>query len=221
MNECNAILAGVMEYEEAWQLQKDILRLRTDKLVNDTLILLEHPHVITIGRNGNMNNILANKDVLENKGIKTYTIERGGDVTYHGYGQIVGYTILSLDKFSRDIHTFVAKIEELFITLLKNEYNINSTVDKKYPGIWVNNKKITAIGFSVKKWITYHGFAFNVNTDMEYFKLINPCGIMDRGVTSLQEILGEKVEIPMLQTKIIEYFKNVFEYENIVYKDIV
>lgn len=219
MDTCDAILAGVVEYEEAWNFQKELFQKRVCKEVNDTIILLEHPHVITIGKNGNMDNLLTDDETLRRKGIKTYKIERGGDITYHGYGQIVGYIIMSLDKFGRDIHTFVSKIEELFITLLKNEYNINAEVDKQYPGVWVNNRKIVAVGFSVKKWTTYHGFAFNVNTDLTYFNLINPCGIKDRGVTSLEEILGEKVEISLVQQKIMEYFQKVYDYKIIVYKD--
>jgi lipoyl(octanoyl) transferase len=213
---CNYILPGIMEYSEALVLQEELLKMRYQKSINDTLILLEHSHVYTIGRNGNIENLLISESLLNEKGIKVFKTTRGGDITYHGPGQIIGYPIFDLNLHGRDIHCFMSLIQNLFLKLLKYEFGIRARIDIKYPGIWIENNKIIAFGFGIKKWITYHGFAFNVNTDLNYFSNIFPCGIRDKGVTSLQNVLGVKLEINKIIDIILRYFKEQFDYDEIL-----
>lgn len=206
------ILPGKIDYKEALELQEKTLELRQQDKIPDTLILLEHPPVLTLGRRGEYDNILFSKEALEAQGVKVYEINRGGDVTYHGPGQIVGYPIMDLTKMGRDVKEYVYKIEEVFIRLLLNEYGIIAHRDeKKYTGVWVGNEKITAIGIAVKRWVTMHGFAFNVNTDLSHFKWINPCGITDKGVTSVEKLIGKKIDLNKMNQLVIQYFCEVFE----------
>lgn len=206
-------LLGMVDYKEALDIQKKILSLRKQNLIDDTLLLLQHPNVLTVGRRGGLSNILASKEVLDTNSITIYEIDRGGDVTYHGPGQIVGYPILDLNNYGRDIHEFVRQIEEIFIRLLQEEYNIIAARDPKYTGVWVKNDKITAMGFAVKKWVTMHGFAFNVNTNLENFKLINPCGIIGKGVTSLEKLSGYSHDIDKVIEQVVKYFSIVFDVQ--------
>lgn len=191
-------------------LQEKLLFLRQKKEIPDVFILLEHPPLLTLGVRAKESNILVPEDILSEQGISVYRINRGGDVTYHGPGQIVGYPILDLNDQGRDIHLFVSKIEETFIQLLKNEYGITAGRNQKHTGVWVGDDKITAIGISVKKWVTMHGFAFNVNTNLDHFKWIIPCGIKDKGVTSLKKLLGYELDMDKLNNQVIEYFANQF-----------
>jgi len=199
-----------MDYNEALMLQEKLLFLRQKKEIPDVFILLEHPPLLTLGVRAKESNILVPEDILSEQGISVYRINRGGDVTYHGPGQIVGYPILDLNDQGRDIHLFVSKIEETFIQLLKNEYGITAGRNQKHTGVWVGDDKITAIGISVKKWVTMHGFAFNVNTNLDHFKWIIPCGIKDKGVTSLKKLLGYELDMDKLNNQVIEYFANQF-----------
>ena len=208
----NFIRLGLTDYKKALEIQEKLLALRQQNAIDDVFILVEHPSVITLGRSGSYSNILLHKDQLESTGVSVYEVNRGGDVTYHGPGQIVGYMIMDLNKQGRDIHKFVGKVGEVFIRLLKEEYKIDSNLDRgKYTGVWVGNEKITAIGISVRKWVTMHGFAFNVNTDMENFKWICPCGIKDRGVTSLKQITGVTHDFEKINEQVLNYFCKVFE----------
>lgn len=207
----NISLLGKVEYQEALLLQQRLHSLRVEDKIDDTLLLLEHPPVITMGRRGTWNNILISQQMLKNMGVEVFEITRGGDVTYHGPGQIVGYIIMNLSFFEKDIKRFIWQIEEVFIKLLKDQYGINAYRDEqKYTGVWVDDKKIVAIGIAVKKWITFHGFAFNINTNLNHFNWIVPCGIRDRGVTSLKELLGHEVELEMVCKEVGEYFCKVF-----------
>ncbi len=207
----DVIKPGLLSYKKALELQEELHEKRIRGLINDTLILLEHPLVITLGRRGLRENILADADILLSHGVEIFDVTRGGDVTYHGPGQIVGYPIFDLNKRGRDVKLFVENIEEVFIRLLKNEFDITAKrEDKKYTGVWVDNNKITAIGIAVKKWVTMHGFAFNVNTNLEHFSWINPCGITDRGVTSIEKIKGEKQDMNKLNEAVLKYFMGVF-----------
>lgn len=209
---------GRVEYQHVLILQEKLLDLRLQGKIDDTLILVEHPPVITIGKNGKDSNILANRERLRMDGVNIYEVSRGGDVTYHGPGQIVGYPIMDLNYFGKDIHDFVWKTEEVFIRLLKDIYQITAYSEpKKYTGVWVNDEKIVAIGIQVKKWITMHGFAFNVNTQLEHFRWIVPCGIPDKGVTSLQKITGSPQDLNMLNQLIIKYFSHVFQMQVVNY----
>jgi lipoate-protein ligase B len=213
MDECSIILPGILDYTDALNLQEEILKERINDVVKDTIILLEHPHVFTIGRRGKIENLLIPEEILNKNSICLYRVERGGDITYHGYGQLVGYPIIKLDRFQKNISNYVEKLQEVFIQLLKNEYNIDAKPNPNYPGVWVGQKKITSIGISAKKWVTYHGFAFNVNTDLNYFNMINPCGIKHLEVTSLKALLGRSVNMDEVRGKVIQYFKEVFGYK--------
>lgn len=207
------VLLGNVDYNIALDIQEQLLKLRQLEEIEDTMLLLEHPPTITIGRNGKLNNIITPEEVLRAQGINVYRVNRGGDVTYHGPGQIVGYPILDLKKHGRDLPDFFRRMEETFIQLLLQEYEITGERDSKYPGVWVGNDKITAIGCAVKRWVTMHGFAFNINTHLEHFSLINPCGITEKGVTSLQKLLGKPLDLDIVNKQVITYFSKQFNLE--------
>jgi len=203
---------GMIDYQAALDLQEKLLKEVMSGERDDTLLLLEHPPVITIGRSGSHSNIVADEDVLRSQGVGIYDVGRGGDVTYHGPGQIVGYPIMDLKKHGRDIRAFGQKIEEIFIRLLKEEYGVYAHgEEKKYTGVWVGEEKITAIGIAVKHWVTMHGFAFNVNTNLEHFKWIIPCGLEGRGVTSLAKINGCNQDFEKVNNLLADYFCSVFD----------
>jgi len=197
---------GLTDYDEALDLQIQLVKLNQAKSVNDILLLLEHPPLITLGRRANEKNILATKHQLDMAGIKTFDTDRGGDVTYHGPGQIIGYTIFDLNNYGKDIRQFVRKLEHIFVRLLKSKFNIAASIDPKHTGVWVNGEKILAIGLSVKRCVTMHGFAFNVNTNLDHFGLIVPCGIKDKGITSLSCLLGCELDL----NAITEFIKSGF-----------
>ena len=210
---CNFVQLGRMSYEEALELQGDIAEARRDNRIEDTLLLLEHPSVITIGRSGNSKNILASREILEREGIRLYTVDRGGDVTYHGPGQLIGYPIINLANYGKDIHSYVYRIEQSIVNLLKREYAVETEIVQGYVGVWYGTEKIAAIGVAVRSWITTHGFAFNINPDMNHFAMIHPCGIRDRGVTSLSRILNRKVAVDEVAKKYPKYFGEAFDAE--------
>lgn len=208
--EANIINIGLIPYGRALGIQKQLLEMRQKGLINDTLLLLEHPPVITLGTRGNYNNIYAEKEELEKNGVEIFEVGRGGDVTYHGPGQIVGYLIFDLNGYNRDVRLFVNKIEQSIINLLKNDYNIAAKSESgKFTGVWADEKKIAAIGISVSSGVTMHGFAFNVNTDLKHFNWINPCGL-NRGVTSLSELTGEKQDMKRVYAAVENYFVKEF-----------
>lgn len=210
----NVCRLGRMEYGAALAVQLALLDLRQRHRVEDTLLLVEHPPVLTLGVRGDPTNVLATEDTLRANGVSVHRVERGGDVTYHGPGQIVGYPIIDLNGHGRDIKRFVWNVEEVFIRLLQERFGIAANrEEKKYTGVWVGHGKITAIGIAVKRWVTFHGFAFNVNTDLEHFRWINPCGITDRGVTSLEALLGHKVDFDGMNAAVAEAFAAVFGME--------
>jgi lipoyl(octanoyl) transferase len=209
------LLPGFMEYNEALKLQQKLLKARQEDQIQDTLLLLQHPPVLTMGKRAQEGNILLPVDILKDRGIDVVYINRGGDVTYHGPGQIVGYPIMDLNNYGRDIRNFVSNIEEIFIRLLKEEYDIIADRDTEHRGVWVGNEKITAIGFSIKRWVSMHGFAFNVNTNLEHFNWIVPCGITEKGVTSMQKILGYSLDMDKVIDQVIEYFTGVFNITEI------
>ncbi len=211
----NIIDLKKIKYDDALEVQRKLVDARQKGLIEDTLLLLEHPPTLTLGVRGQYSNILVPEEYLKKNNIDVYEISRGGDVTYHGDGQIVGYPIFDLTNYERDIKQFIWNIEETFIRLLKNEYQIDAhREDKKYTGVWVLDNKITAIGIAVKHWVTMHGFAFNVNTNLEHFNMINPCGLTDKGVTSLERLTGEKQDFEKLKQMVLKYFCEVFEFES-------
>ncbi len=214
---------GVIEYKQAWDYQQDVLNKIVDvktqnKPTDSYLLFCEHPHVYTLGRGGAENNLLLNSQQLKEKGVSFYKTNRGGDITYHGPGQIVGYPIIDLEAFSLDIRQYIYNLEEVIIQTLKT-FQINSERLEGARGVWldVNDKqrvrKICAIGVRSSRWVTMHGFALNVNTDLFFFNHINPCGFTDKAVTSMQKELGEKLNLSEVKQEIIQKFGKVFQTE--------
>lgn len=206
---------GIVDYGEALELQKELLVKRQNEEIPDTLILLEHPPVITKGKRTAEGDVLLPEKVLEKQGIGIFEIDRGGEATYHGPGQIVGYLIFNLYEKQRQLKQFVANVEEIFIRLLKNEYGITADRDLKHRGVWVGDSKITAIGISIHKAVTMHGFAFNVNTNLDHFNWIIPCGITDRGVTSVEKLTLRKEDMNKLKKLTGKYLTEVFGYTEV------
>lgn len=210
----NLVDLGRMSYGQALKIQKAAVDSVREGIIDGTFFLVEHPPVLTMGRRAERSNILASNDVLKSEGVELFDIERGGDVTYHGPGQIVGYPVLDLTKFDKDLHKYVADIEEVFVRLLHNEYGIETKKDKgKYTGVYIDNRKITAIGIAVRKWISFHGFAFNVSTNLKHFDWIIPCGLSDRSVTSLELETGLSQNFSRVKKLTAEYFEKVFGVE--------
>jgi lipoyl(octanoyl) transferase len=208
---------NLIDYKEAWDLQKEIHHLRTEEKIGDILFLLEHPHTYTLGKVADKNNLIGSEEYLNRNKISVYDIDRGGDITYHGPGQIVGYPIINLNNWQKDTHKYLRSLEEVIIKTCK-EYGLNGIRDDKYTGVWIkyNNsdlsKKIAAIGIKVSRWITMHGFAFNVNTDLSLFSGIIPCGINDKEVTSLKRELKKEINIEEVKSSLINNFIQVFNY---------
>lgn len=202
----NYVDLGLIEYGKALDIQYKLHQKRQAGEIEDTLLLLEHSPVLTLGTRGEYSNIYFPKELLEKQGIKIFEVNRGGDVTYHGPGQIVGYAIMDIKALGGDLKDFVHKMEQSIINLLKDKYAFNAyREEKKYTGVWVDDKKITAIGIEAKKWVSMHGFAFNVNTNLEHFKLINPCGL-SKEVTSVESLTGKKEDINELKPMLAAYF---------------
>ena len=208
LRKLNIVNLGIVDYREAHQLQKRLLQEHIEGRGSDTLLLLQHYPVITIGRSGSRSNILLTESALAAAGIEVCEIERGGDVTYHGPGQLTGYPIINLQHFRKDVHWYLRQLEEVIIRVLTG-YGITGERVEGYTGVWVGNEKIAAIGISVRRWITYHGFAFNINPDMSHFQMITPCGITDKGVTSLERLLGYRVDIDEVADRTASAFARV------------
>ncbi len=209
---------GLIEYDKALELQYKLLKKRQQNLINDTVIFVEHPHVFTLGKRATDSQIKITEDRVRELGIKICRINRGGEITYHGPGQIVCYVILNINNHNRSIRKIVHNIEEVSIQLLKENYNINSYRHEKHRGVWIKGNKITALGLEIKKGITMHGFAFNLNTDLKYYDLIIPCGIKDMGVISLNKILGVKEDKGKIKHLLLKYFVEVFMYKTYTFK---
>ncbi len=216
---------GFKDYKECWDYQEELLdeivNIKKENRDNNTqnptpnyFLFVEHPHIYTIGKGGDMSNLLISKEQLEQKGISFYKINRGGDITYHGQGQIVGYPIFDLENFFTDIHKYIRFLEEVIIRVLA-EYGIKSQRSEGETGVWLDvgtpfARKICAIGVRTSRWVTMHGFAFNVNTNLGYFDHIIPCGIKDKAVTSLQAEKGEEIDVEEVKQKIIKHLLEVF-----------
>ena len=219
---------GLIDYKECWDFQEEIFaktieiksnnrRKRTSVETKNTMIFCEHPHVYTLGKNGDENNLLVNEEHLKTREALFYRINRGGDITYHGPGQIVGYPILDLENFFTDIHKYLRLLEEAVILTLR-EYRLNGERSDGETGVWFDvgspkARKICALGVKSSRWVCMHGFAFNVNTDLTYFENIIPCGILDKQVTSLQKELNTKVDIAEVKQKLKTHIANLFEME--------
>ncbi|MGE5440476.1 MAG: lipoyl(octanoyl) transferase LipB [Bacteroidota bacterium] len=206
---------GLIDYEKAWELQRKTFDLRRNKDVPDTLYLLEHPHTYTLGKVADRKNLISSENFLKEKGISVYDIDRGGDITYHGPGQIVGYPILDLTEWKQDTHLYLRSIEEVII-LTCRDYGLHAGRIEKLTGVWIEDRKIAAIGIKVSRWITMHGFAFNVNTDLSLFQGIIPCGITDKSVTSLSKELGYDPDMNEVKEKLVNNFKRIFNYDSVL-----
>ena len=209
---CHVEQLGTVDYAEGLRLQAERIALRKAGEIPDTLLLLEHPHVYTLGRNAKRENLLISEERLAQLGAQLFATDRGGDITYHGPGQLVGYPIFDLTKHRRDIAWFMRSLEEVFIGVAR-DFGIEAGRIAGAPGVWVGNDKLVAMGVHISRWITSHGFAFNVNTDLRYFDSIVPCGLRDKGVTSLAKLLGRPVEMALVVERVIEHFGTVFELE--------
>ena len=203
-----------IDYKEAWDLQKDIFELRYKKEISDVLLLLEHPHTYTLGRVADKAHLIGSQDYLDKNKISVYDIDRGGDITYHGPGQIVGYPIIDLNQWQNDTHKYLRGLEEVIIRTC-SYYGINASRDPKYTGVWVENRKIAAIGIKVSRWITMHGFAFNINSDLSFFNGIVPCGIFNKEVTSLSKELNTKIDIQEVKRILVDNFISFFGYDSV------
>lgn len=195
-------------------MQKDLLSRRNLDEIVDTLLLLEHPHTYTLGKVADPANLIGSEEYLKEKGISVYNIDRGGDITYHGPGQVVGYPIINLKDWHMDTHLYLRSLEETIINVLA-DYGLESGRREGFTGVWLEDRKICAIGIKVSRWITMHGFAFNINTDLNFFDGIIPCGIKDKEVTSLEKELGTRVELNEIKEKIINNFVDIFEYDEV------
>jgi lipoyl(octanoyl) transferase len=229
LNPCHIVDLGLMGYAEAYALQKRVVAARKANVIEDVLLLCEHPHVITLGRNGKRENLLASEPVLRQKGVEFHASDRGGDITYHGPGQIVGYPILNLSAIRRDVVWYVRMLEEAMIRATA-EFGIAAERVAGKTGIWVDveesssslatrhsppgtSEKLAAIGVHISRWVTSHGFAYNVSTDLRYFDLIVPCGIADCKATSLEKLLGRNVEEKEVAPRIANHLGKLFGLE--------
>jgi len=219
---------GVIDYKEAWDYQQMLfdqtvnIKFENRKLpenhrvkTKNHLLFCEHPHVYTLGKSGKPEHLLVSESELKELQATYYKINRGGDITYHGPGQLVGYPILDLDHFFTDIHKYLRYLEEVFIKILA-DYGLKGERSDGETGVWLDTgtpkaRKILALGVRASRWVTMHGWAFNVNTDLSYFNHIVPCGIFGKDVTSLEKELGEKVPMEIIKAKAKEYFEEIFE----------
>jgi lipoate-protein ligase B len=209
---CSVYQLGKIAYGDAYHLQQKLLVKRLNGLIEDTLLLLEHPPTITVGKSGELENVLASPAQLAESGVSLIFTDRGGDVTYHGPGQIVGYPIFDLRERGKDVHRYLHNLEEVLIRTL-NDFAIKSGRDSGHAGVWVKDKEIAAIGLSVRKWVTMHGFALNVNTDLARFSLINPCGFTDRKATSMARLLDREIPIESVTEKLLAHFAAIFDIQ--------
>ncbi|CAA0154457.1 Lipoate biosynthesis protein B LipB (Octanoyltransferase) [Tenacibaculum maritimum] len=219
------------DYKETWDYQSDLLQSIIDLKIKNRregtniptknyFLFVEHPHVYTLGKSGNMSNLLLNEEQLRQKGATFYKINRGGDITYHGPGQIVGYPILDLENFFTDIHKYLRLLEEAIILTI-GEYGLKGERSEGETGVWLDvgtpfARKICAMGIRTSRWVTMHGFALNVNTNLGYFDNIIPCGIRGKAVTSMEAELGRKISEEEVKSKILVHFKTLFEVESFI-----
>lgn len=209
MNKIFHIDLGLTDYNSTWQLQKQIHKYKQLNKCKDIIITNQHNHVYTLGKSGDRNHLLINASELNSRGISYYEIDRGGDLTYHGPGQLVCYPIFDLNNFYPDSHRYLRDLEEVIILTLKH-YGIVSHKDEEFTGVWVGEEKICAIGIKVSRWITMHGLAFNISNDLGYFDNIIPCGIFHKGVTSMERLLGREIDIEEVKNLVLKNFETVF-----------
>jgi len=196
---------GHRPYREVWDLQKEMQAKRINIEIEDTLILVEHEPVYTLGKNADENHLLQNRD----ESVDVFQIERGGDITFHGPGQLVGYPILDLSNYKKSVSWYMRTLEQVTIDVL-DEIGIEAKRSEGLTGVWVGDEKIAAQGVRISRWVTMHGFALNVNTDLSFYDGIIPCGIFDHGVTSIEQLLGEKQDMEIVKQVVIKKFNQNF-----------
>jgi lipoyl(octanoyl) transferase len=209
INSCYAVWLGKMDYSSALDLQMEICRLKKQGFEPDVLLLLEHPPVITLGRNAKAGNLLVSREGLRNYGVDLFEIDRGGDITFHGPGQLVGYPILKLGRGEQDVHAFMRHLEDSLISLLA-WHGIHSWRRDKLTGVWTSKGKIAAMGIHISRWITRHGFALNVTTDLSFFQMIIPCGLVGQSVTSMEAVLSRSFNVRDVASDYTYEFGRVF-----------
>ncbi|MDD2485904.1 MAG: lipoyl(octanoyl) transferase LipB [bacterium] len=208
---CRYLNLGSIDYDKAYHCQRHLVDAVIAESSDEHLLFLEHPPVLTIGRGGGRHNILADDDLLQREGIAVREIDRGGDVTYHGPGQLVGYPILNLNHHGRDIHLYLRHLEEALIRMLA-DFGLKGERSPGLTGVWVGGAKVAAIGVGARRWVTFHGFALNIDPDMDHFKLINPCGITDKPVIAMKDLLG-KVDPVLVRERTLLAIAEVFNLD--------
>jgi lipoate-protein ligase B len=203
---------GLIDYKKAWDFQHQLWSRRVNNELPDMLLILEHPHVITLGRRGNRSHLIAPPEALEAMKIPIFHVERGGDITYHGPGQMVVYPILNLRDYGYRLIQYVGQLEEVIIQVLK-DFRIEGRRDPSNRGMWVNGDKIASIGITIRHWVSFHGFSLNWATDLKYFDLINPCGLLGKKMTTMAKVLGIEISKEQLSEKIGFHFKKIFPRE--------
>jgi lipoyl(octanoyl) transferase len=211
---CWVVDLGLLSYGPACELQREVVAARKGGAIPDVLLLCEHPHVITLGRNGRRENLRASEHLLEQMNVEFHATDRGGDITYHGPGQIVGYPILDLAEHRRDVRWYVSQLEEAMMRATAG-FGVATTRVEGQHGVWVETptgeEKLAALGVHLSRWVTSHGFAYNVSTDLRFFDLIVPCGIADKRATSLERVLGRHIGAEEVKPHLVEHFGEVFE----------
>ncbi len=208
---CRYLEMGSIDYDEAYHYQHHLVDAVIAGSSDEHLLFLEHPPVLTVGRGGGRHNILAGSDLLQREGIVVREIDRGGDVTYHGPGQLVGYPILNLNHHGKDIHLYLRHLEEALIKML-GSFGLKGERNPGLTGVWVGGAKVAAIGVGVRRWVTFHGFALNINPNMNHFKLINPCGITDKPVIAMKDLL-DKVDPALVRERTLSAIAEVFNLD--------
>ena len=212
MQSMNILDLGRMSYNSAWDIQKEYHKKVVSGKEPDTIIIVEHEPVYTLGKNANDNHLLQSAS----EEIQVFRIERGGDITFHGPGQIVVYPILDLNRFVKSVSWYMRTLEKIIIDTL-SDFEIKAELKDGLTGVWVGDKKIGAQGVRISRWVTMHGLALNVNTDLRYFDGIIPCGIFDYGVTSMEKLMGRKQDTNKVKNTIIKYFNNILSHKNVRY----
>jgi lipoate-protein ligase B len=203
---------GLIDYRVAWDLQRHLWSKRVEGELPDLLLVLEHPHVMTLGRRGGHSHLKVSPEALEGMKIPIFHVERGGEITYHGPGQMVVYPILSLKDYGYGVVRYVDQLEEIIIRILR-DFNIKGERDPSNRGVWVNGDKIASLGVAIKRWVSFHGFALNYATDLRYFDLIHPCGLVGKKMTTMVKILGREISRDSLIERICFHFQQVFGRE--------
>jgi len=210
----NILDLGFQDYQKTLELQRVLARLRQERKVLDLLLLVEHNPVYTLGRNGNISNLLLDSKSPIKKGIGFFEVERGGDITYHGPGQLVAYPIFDLSRIKKDVRFYLRNLEEVLIRLLK-EYGIDGERIEGKTGVWVKDKKIASIGVKISRWVTWHGLALNVNTDLSYFDDIILCGLKGARAASLSSLLSREIPMEEMKEKLVTSFAEVFGFDKV------